>query len=512
MLLQRFQIVKKQYCNIVKFGILAKIINFLKASLIVMFIASNYNISNYSIAFAASMIFATILNEGIRLSLIPTIQKEDIKRGLDGRNELINKFINSIFLVSVLIFIIQIIFAPNIIKFLNPGIKEENLITAVKLMRIGSPIVIFHFIRATCGGYLQSDNRFTAGAKSGVANALVYVVILFIFRDKLGLEGLMITSVIAVFAQAAVMLKALIKDDGYRFKFKLDFKDERIINIFKIMGLISLSLLVLNISSRLDQKFISSLNEDVSLQDAQKVFQTVKAIFIMGLVNTVFPLLTRNYSENKDEELRKNMKFYIYLILVVVLPIALMVFALSDKLISAYYTDLSKDVFIKLSGLLKIYSLGFISTILVLATTRMYYAINNFIKPIVLNIVYLVINYLFIMLTIDSLGIYSIMISNMLMTSIIVLYSILDINKKVDFINKDECRRNILIIIGSLITMLVLVYILKYALYNLFPVTNTVNIIAIIFISACGIILYFMSMRDSLKDMDRNNKKTKIKK
>src|SRR5699024_4139962 len=104
----------------------------------------------------------------------------------------------------------------------------------VKLFRIGAPIMLFDFIRVIGSGYLQSIHAFKAGAKAGISYNLIFVIYLLFFSSYFGVEGLMVTGIIAVISQIILLWKPVFKG-GYKYKFEIQLKDRLLIRFNTFM-------------------------------------------------------------------------------------------------------------------------------------------------------------------------------------------------------------------------------------------------------------------------------------
>lgn len=396
MYLERFKSIKKGYTDIISFGMVTRLLNLLKTFLLGYFLLESQNfLGKYNIAFSGTMLLTGFLMTGIHYGLIPVIQLSERESGMEGRMETTNKFVNAGFVISIPLMLIMLIFAPQIVTYISSDLTGQEVGELARLVRIGSPIVALHFIRMVGVGYLQSDHRFISGAKSGVANALVYLIYIILFRENMTPAGLMIAGLFAVAAQIYVLFKSLY-GDGYRFKLDVDFQDKYVKKTLIFMLAIGLSVLIGDQLAKIDLLSAGAIGKIYPIGDITSPIREIQSLFIVALVTVIYPILSENYIEGNMEELRKNSKFGFYILLLVLLPIGLGLAVLSDPIINLKFINqgLAIEEMQTMSTIFKLGIVSMIASILYAYTTRFYYSLRDFKIPIILALVYLGLNYL----------------------------------------------------------------------------------------------------------------------
>ena len=316
MYIDRFKRIKHPYLDIVYFGLIARILDIVKNIMIGVFLASsNTPLGPYSAAFASTMLMTKIIADAITISMIPPFQEMDRDQGFEGRMKLTNDTINAMAIFGVIVAGLSLFLAKPIIGLANPSMNSKDLAEVMELFKYGIPIVIFHFLRATAGGYLQSDHRFTYGAKSGIVNSLIFIIYLLIYKENVTLKGLMIVGVIAVIVQMGIMMNALVSD-GYRYSLHFDLKNEKLKKVFVYLIPVTIVGILNFILGRVDTKAVAGiLDADmVGLKQANNIIGFIRDIIIVGLVTVMFPVISESFVLGDKDELEKNSKFGIYLL------------------------------------------------------------------------------------------------------------------------------------------------------------------------------------------------------
>ena len=117
-------------------------------------------------------------------------------------------------LISTLIAIIGILFAPQIVDLLAGGFEGKTYDLTVELIKITFPMVIFTAIAFSFVGFLQSYGEFNVPSMiSGISNIVIILFLIF-FREKFGINGVAFCMTFAWLLQVLVQLPFAKK---YRF-------------------------------------------------------------------------------------------------------------------------------------------------------------------------------------------------------------------------------------------------------------------------------------------------------
>lgn len=433
--------IKQSVYDIISFGIVARILNFFKGILLAYYIGANYKTDTYLIAFSATMLLTKIIADGLTISLVPTFQEIDRRDGQKGRNEFANNMINCFIVISIALIILGMILAPAIIKILGPGFKGDDLREAVKLFRIGLPIITFHFIRAIFGGYLQSLHKFKSGAKSGVINAIIYIIYLVTISKYFGLEGLMVAGVISVIGQVYIMYKGSIKA-GYKYKYYISFKDRQVYRVFTFLLPIIVSIGINEIIGAVDNAMGSVLEKGTiaELNYANSIISLIVGLFIVAIVTAIYPILAENYNKYEDDDLKQSINYSIRLIFLIAIPTTIILITLAVPIVKLFYERGAFGITatINTAELLRYYSIGIIGTSLILLLTRVFYAIHDLNTPVKLLMMALISNIIFNYILMRLIGAKGIALGTAFSVLLTSAYGIFKLNWKISFIPWDD--------------------------------------------------------------------------
>lgn len=457
-----FHTIKKQTQDLLTFGLFARLLNFLKGILLAFFIGANFRTDTYLVAFSASVFLIGIVADALIVSLIPIYHQIDRRDGKKGRFEFTHNLISYWTILGLVLMVLNFLLAPFIVKLFGPGFGPEGFNQAVRLFRYGAPIVLAHVYRAIFGGYLQSQHLFRAGAKGGVANALIYIAYLVLFSRYFGLEGLMVTGIIAVGAQAFMLAKPVFKKQGYRYRPVLVTKDRSIVRLNRFLFPIVIGLGINQLNQAIDNAIGSFLAEGTiaELSYAKDIIDLFVGVVVMALVTAIFPVVSERDHRINKEEMDQYLRYSLRLISMVVVPATILLLVMAEPVVRIFYQrgEFTAQATQATSTLLVYYAIGIIGTSLMLLVTRLYYANENTTEPIILAAFALILNIIFDVIFVLWIGPAGIALGSSLSVIIASLYGVYDLDSNLDFLHwKDITLRSLKVALAGVMMASVLV-------------------------------------------------------
>ncbi|MCG4584510.1 murein biosynthesis integral membrane protein MurJ, partial [Anaerosalibacter bizertensis] len=214
----------KSAAMIMFFTLASKFLGFVREVLIANKFGSGWETDTYFIAMTATTMVMTMVGTAINTTVIPLFSEIEIKHGKDRKIDYMNNILNVVFFLAIILIVLGWILSPTIIKIIARGFKGEQFDLAVKLNRVGLPIILFMGITFIFKGFLESSESFAAPAAMSLPFNLIYIVFLLGFSNKYGIVALMVASVIATLSQVIIQLPSA-KKIGYKYKFKINLKD-----------------------------------------------------------------------------------------------------------------------------------------------------------------------------------------------------------------------------------------------------------------------------------------------
>jgi putative peptidoglycan lipid II flippase len=313
-----------------------------------------------------------------------------------------------------LLMILALLFAPLIARLLSgaPDAASASLETA--LLRITLPAVVFLSLSGIVSGLLYSLKRFTLPAFTAAAFNASMVIFALTFASQWGVQAMAAGLFFGAVLQLAVQLPAL--RDGFRVlrpAFNLDHPGlRRIFALYLpiIVGLIITQASIyigLGLAYRTGEGGVSWMNY------ATYIYQ-----FPIGLVATAlsFAILPTLAGETADGEFKATLVQGINLVLILILPATVGLFALARPIVALLYErgKFTPEDSLQTARVLQLFLLGLsfaaVDQMLIFA----FYARKDTVTPSTVGVVSVIVYLSAAIALRDSLGLFSLMIADSL--------------------------------------------------------------------------------------------------
>jgi putative peptidoglycan lipid II flippase len=368
------------------FTLISKFLGFIREMIVASKFGSGWETDTYVVSMTATVIIMSIVGDALDTTLIPIFSEIEGKMGRKEKLKYMNNVVNVIFFITIILAVVGYFLSPLTISILAKGFKGEQFDLAVKLNRIGVPIIIFLGLNYVYSGFLQSDEKFFAPAANGIPFNIIYIIFLFLFSYKFGMEGLMATGIIAIFVQWLVLVPST-KRSGYKWSFQFDLKDKYLYKsiILTIPVLIGSSIDQINtivnktLASSLRAGSISALNY------ASRVSDIFVSAFAVAIATAVFPMLSNAFNNGKMKEVKEIMAEGINIIIIITVPSTIGIIIFAQPAVKLFFQRgaFGERATLMTSQALVCYSFGLLGLSLRTMATRVYYSLQDMITPMI---------------------------------------------------------------------------------------------------------------------------------
>ena len=175
----------------------SKFLGFIREMLIAAKFGSGMETDTYFAATTATGLLTGLISNAMTTTLVPVLAEIEAKENKEGKIFHTNNIINIVIFLSTILVLLGWMVAPVLVKLVARGFYGEQYKLAIKLTRIGFPKLLFSGIIGSLTG-LHSEQRHVSPGLGFPFN-FVYISYLLFLSDKLGVTGLMLAGVIAVF-------------------------------------------------------------------------------------------------------------------------------------------------------------------------------------------------------------------------------------------------------------------------------------------------------------------------
>ncbi|MBE7026252.1 MAG: murein biosynthesis integral membrane protein MurJ [Ruminococcaceae bacterium] len=435
----------------------AKLCGMLRDSFIGAFFGTGSSADAYFAATKIPLLFFDVVIGGvISAAFIPVFNEYLEKSGKRRAIEFANRFINVILVITGVMCALGIIFAPQLVELITPGLSPDTKLLAIKLSNILFPMIIFTGLAFSFVGILQSFGEFNIPAIISLVSNGMMILYLLIFKDKFGVVGLSVAMLVGWTLQAAVQIPSLIK---FEYKYSLDFHfaDEGL----KKTALLALPLLVSTwvqpIGSLVNMRFASSLGEGVmsALEYANRLYIIMVGVFSFVVTNLVFPSLSRANASNNTKERHDLMHGALKSVSLVMFPLMAGFIILSKPVVSLIYQygEFDTNSVYLTSTALTYYSVGMIGYSYAEVLNKSFFAMQDSKTPMITALISIGANIVLSYLLSKAFGIGGLALASALASTLNAALNFVMINKRTDGIFDKGDAADIIKIVLSVIVM-----------------------------------------------------------
>lgn len=486
----------KSGITIIVFTLFTKLLGFFREVLIAAKFGSGMETDTFFIALSVAALITNFLREGISTSFIPILGEISEKKGKLAKVEHTNKMINLMIIISLVLVIFMFIFAPFIVKIFAKGFEKNQFDSAVRLTRIGLPMILFSGITGILIGYLQSEEKFNSTAIIGVPFNIIYIAYLLLLSSKFGITGLMIAAVVAVFSQLIVQILAANKV-GFYYEAVISFRDKYIQKTLKLSIPVLIGVAIYDVNAIIDKTLASSLKPGSisALNYANKLNVLILGVFISAITTVVFPTLSKEANKDNIIGVRNITRYGINLILIITIPatIGLIIFANPIVEIVFQRGEFGIQNTLMTSSALVFYSLGLVFISIRLLLIRTFYSIQDTKTPMKIEIIGVVSNLIFNLILIRFMDHSGLALGTSLAAGVSTVLLIYAIKKKIGSFDSLFYMKYISkLLLASCIMGIISFVIFKY-LYIMIGISKF-NLLVSLFIAIfLGIIFYILA-------------------
>ena len=286
------------------------------------------------------------------------------------------------------------------------------------------------------------------------------------------------------------------KNFGYKFKFKVDFRDENVNKVFKLAIPVIISTAVLPINSLVSTRLASGMGENAvaAIEYAYKLYLVVSGVFTYAIGNIIFPELSRANAD-KDEEsyinlIHKAMRILSYILI----PLTIGIIIYREDIVSTIYErgEFDANSTLMTSGALLYYAIGIIGSGFVEIMNKAFYAKQDTKSPLKTGIFVIIINIILSILFGNLMSFKGLALATSISSIINATILILIYSQKQRRILDKKVIYKIVKMLFCALAMGIFVYVLNGLLIGVLSGTILKNIIRMVIGAVVGVIFYYL--------------------
>lgn len=386
----------------------SRVLGLVRAGIIAYYFGASAMTDAFFSAFKISNFFRQLLGEGaLGSSFIPLYNERVESEGEENSKQFIYSILNLLFVFSIIVTILMIIFSQGIIDGIVSGFPDETKIIASRLLKIMSVYFVFISLSGMVCAILNNFKQFAVPASTSIFFNLAIILASMYFGKTYGIDALAYGVVIGGLFQFLVVLPAFFKImKGYSFK--IDWKDPYLKKIFIMICPMLIGIVARQVNTIVDQMFASYLAEGgvSALENATRLYLLPVGVFGVSISTVIFPALSKAMSKNDLDGATDNIVKGLNILLFLIIPsTAVLTFYAPEVIrLTLSYGKFDEEAVRVTSQALLYYSLGLYFYTAIYLMTRAFYSVKNSKYPVKFSIISIVINIVLNFLLIKSMA------------------------------------------------------------------------------------------------------------
>lgn len=388
------------------FTILSKILGFAREAIL----AKQFGATALTDAFVISWNIPLVIFGGIATSLltcyVPMYNSVKLqgKKSVDQFN---SNLITMVVLISLGIIALFLLFDETIIKtFFIRSNKETTIRYAVEFSNIMIWSMLFLGISFILQGYVQVHEKFTVVGLMGIPLNLIMIMGMFLATKENYLW--LAAGVTAGYAFYVPYFGIPAYRSGFRYRPRLDFKDENVRKIIFLIIPVFLGRMVFDINLTVDRYLASGLAEGIvtCMYNANKLNLLVNSVVVTSIGTTIFPRLSKLTKEGDMKTVKKTLSISLSSMSVFLIPISFAMIALSETIVSTAFLrgEFTREMVVLTADAMKFYAISIVSLGWRQIMEKVFYAMEDTKTPMFNSVISISINIILNLLLVRVMG------------------------------------------------------------------------------------------------------------
>ena len=237
-----------------------------------------------------------------------------------------------------------ILFAEPLMSLFAPGFDDDPALKelTVNLARLMFPIVVLLALSGLVVGMLNSFDEFAIPALAPVAWNLVIIAALVGLVPVLPEDDEIYAYAIGILLGTIVQFLLplpLLRGRGGTLTFKIDWRDERVRRVLKLMLPVTIALGLINLSLLINSVFGTLVSDEApaAIDKAFRIYQLPQGLFSIAIATILFPTMSRFAARGARDDLRRTMGTGVRQICLLLIPSAVLMAVLAEPITQLVY-------------------------------------------------------------------------------------------------------------------------------------------------------------------------------
>ncbi len=396
----------------------SRVLGLVREMVFANFFGAGFLYDAYQVAFRIPNVLRDLFAEGaLSAAFVKVFTDYQILKSEEEAWKLASLVLNALVVILSVITLLGIIFSPQIVALIADGFSPEKAALATTLTRIMFPYILFVAMAALAMGVLNTKGNFGVPAS---ASTVFNVTSIFLGLglawwlsggggwEKTGktgfpsdaaqwaIIGMSIGTLIAGASQFLMQVPSLLRI-GFRFSSALNFSDEGIKKVARLMAPAILGTSAVQINVLVNTYFVTDINGGVSwLSYAFRLMQFPIGVFGVAIGTASIPVLSRLASRKNFGEFRNTLSSSIKLVFLLTLPSACGLVILGEPITRLLYSNggAFKESDVPMTAYaLAAYAVGLTGYAAIKILSPSFYALDDAKTPMIIAVASIAVNF-----------------------------------------------------------------------------------------------------------------------
>lgn len=365
----------------------------------------------FFVAFRIPNFLRRIFGEGAFAQAFVPVFSELTENNTDEAKRFVNATAGMLALVTFVLSVLGIVFAPYIVRLFAPGFIDdpEKFAITVDALRFMFPYLFCISLVAMSAGVLNTMNRFAVPAVTPVLLNLCLILAMWVLVPWLdnAAQALAVGVLIAGFVQLAFQVPSLIKE-GYFPKPTIDKNNPAMHKVFGLMLPAMFSVSVAQINTLVNTFLASFLvTGSVSwLYFSDRLMEFPVGVFGIALATVVLPSLSKEHAVGTPKSFSSMMDWALRWVTIIALPATFALYILAVPLLTTIfqYNAFSTQDVLMSAVALKAFAVGVCGFIFVKVLAPGFFARQDTVTPMRIAVVAVLVNVVLSIMLVKSMA------------------------------------------------------------------------------------------------------------
>ena len=267
----------------------------------------------YFVASTLPILMAQLITGAVESAVIPVYARVRSKGRKEDASILFSSLLNILFIGSLLIVVLMLIFRQQFILLSAPGLDPYSAGIAYNLAFFIFPVLWLMVVEGFLECILNTEGQFGWPAYAGALVPLTTVILILVFGKSLGVVTLCIGMVLGLcFQLSFVILRA--RGAKIHYRLIIDWRNPEITAVLIIAWPVLLTALISQASPLVDQIFASYLTPGSisAINYALKLYSVPIGVIFASVGRAVLPYLSRQAANKDMNAFKETLRLYVW--------------------------------------------------------------------------------------------------------------------------------------------------------------------------------------------------------